>query len=147
MTSDPHNESLQPPEPALKNSGLVRGSGTILLVDDEAVILSVGPSMLETMGYTVLTADNGLAAIETYKRHADKIRVVILDLMMPDMDGGEIFDLLIKHRPDVKVLLSSGYDVDGPATEILDRGCKGFIQKPFGMRPLSQKIKEILDGG
>jgi len=65
---------------------------------------------------------------------------------MPDMGGGETYDRIKEINPEVKVLLSSGYSIDGEATEILKRGCQGFIQKPFGMEELSMKIREILDG-
>ena len=75
----------------------------------------------------------------------DQIDIVILDMIMPEMDGGDTYDRLRKINPEIKVLLSSGYSVDGQATEILERGCDGFIQKPFSMKDLSRKIREILD--
>ena len=65
---------------------------------------------------------------------------------MPDMNGGDVFDRLSAMNPDVKVLLSSGYSLNGKASEILDRGCNGFIQKPFDIQQLSGKIREIFDG-
>ena len=71
--------------------------------------------------------------------------MVILDMIMPDMGGSDSYDKLKEMNPDIKVLLSSGYSIDGQATEILDRGCKGFIQKPFNMKQLSQKMREILE--
>ena len=71
----------------------------------------------------------------------------MLDIIMPVMDGGETYDKLKKINPDIKVLLSSGYGINGQATEILNRGCNGFIQKPFDMKTLSKKIREILDEG
>ena len=71
--------------------------------------------------------------------------MVILDMIMPDMGGGETYDRMKEINPDIKVLLSSGYSIEGRATEILERGCDSFIQKPFNMRQLSQKIREILD--
>ena len=70
--------------------------------------------------------------------------MVILDMIMPEMDGGETYDKMKKIDPDIKVLLSSGYSVDGQATEILERGCSGFIQKPFKIKKLAQKIRDIL---
>ena len=72
---------------------------------------------------------------------------MILDMIMPDMGGGEAFDQLKQIRSDVKVLLSSGYSLNGQASEIMEKGCDGFIQKPFDMRLLSKKIREILDTG
>ena len=70
--------------------------------------------------------------------------LVILDMIMPDMNGSKVYDLLRAISPDVKVLLSSGYSIDGQANEILERGCNGFIQKPFSIKELSEKINEIL---
>ena len=118
---------------------------TILLVDDEDIIIDVGKELLRQMGYTVFVAKSGEASIELYEAKREEIDMVILDMIMPEMGGGEIYEKLRKIDPDVKVLLSSGYSLDGLATEILERGCNGFIQKPFNMRELSQKIREILE--
>lgn len=118
---------------------------TVLLVDDEDMIIDVGQPMLEEMGYKVLIAKSGSESIDVYQTNKDKIDLVILDMVMPVMGGGETYDKLKEMDPDIKVLLSSGYSIDGQATEILNRGCDGFIQKPFSMKELSQKIREILD--
>ena len=72
--------------------------------------------------------------------------MVILDMIMPDMSGGETYDKLRRINPDIKVLLSSGYSLRGQAKDILARGCSGFIQKPFDMSALSNKIREVLEG-
>ena len=125
--------------------GFIKGSETVLIVDDEEVILEVGRELLEGMGYQVFTAINGAQAIKFYRDNKDKIDIVLLDMIMPDMDGGEVYDRVKEINPDTKVLLSSGYSIDGQATEILKRGCDGFIQKPFNMEKLSGKIREILD--
>jgi CheY-like chemotaxis protein len=117
----------------------------VLLVDDEAVILQVGEQMLKEMGYKVLVARSGKDAVETFTRHKDEIDLVILDMIMPDMGGGEAYEKIRQADPEVKVLLSSGYSVDGQATEILERGCQGFIQKPFSIKALSSEIREVLD--
>jgi len=124
---------------------IFRGKGTILLVDDEDMVLDVGEEMLETLGYKVLLARSGKEAIRLYKASKKKIDMVVLDMIMPDMGGGETYDRMKEINPDIKVLLSSGYSIEGRATEILERGCDSFIQKPFNMRQLSQKIREILD--
>jgi len=124
---------------------VLKGAGTVLLVDDEEMIIDVGKPMLKKMGYNTLTAGSGKDAIEIYKGKKDQIDIVILDMIMPEMGGGDTYDKLRKINPEIKVLLSSGYSVDGQATEILERGCDGFIQKPFNMKNLSQKIREILD--
>ena len=124
---------------------VLRGTETILFVDDEDMIIQVGQDMIESLGHEVWTAKNGKEAIEIYKKNIDKIDMVMLDIIMPVMDGGETYDKLKEINPDIKVLLSSGYGINGQATEILDRGCNGFIQKPFNMRALSKKIRDILD--
>jgi two-component system cell cycle sensor histidine kinase/response regulator CckA len=122
----------------------VKGSETVLLVDDEETIIDVGRQLLERMGYTVLVARSGKDSIELYQAHKDAIHIVILDLIMPEMSGGETYDEIKKINPHVKVLLSSGYSKDSRATEILARGCNGFIQKPYTMKGLSLRIREIL---
>jgi two-component system cell cycle sensor histidine kinase/response regulator CckA len=124
---------------------LERGHETLLLVDDEAMVLEVSQEMLEMLGYTVIPARGGREALELYRAHRDEIDMVIIDLIMPDMGGGETYDQLRGLNPHVKVLLSSGYSIDGQASEILKRGCDGFIQKPFKARELSQMIRDILN--
>jgi two-component system cell cycle sensor histidine kinase/response regulator CckA len=123
---------------------IVIGNETILLVDDEPMILQVGCAVLQKLGYTVFKAEGGREALEVYKEKGDSIDLVILDMLMPDMGGSETYDRLKDINPTVKVLLSSGYSVDGQATEILNRGCDAFIQKPFSIRELSGRIREIL---
>jgi CheY-like chemotaxis protein len=121
------------------------GSEKVLLVDDEADIRQVGGELLEAMGYEVILAKDGEEAIKAYKKNRDAIDVVLLDMVMPNIGGGEAYDRMKEINPDVKVLLSSGYSIDGEAREILERGCDGFIQKPFDMKQLSGKMREILE--
>jgi CheY-like chemotaxis protein len=123
---------------------MLKGAGTILLVDDEDIILDVGKSMLTEMGYKVLMASGGKEALQVYEKHKDKIALVVLDMIMPDMSGGKVYDKMKQDNPKVKALLASGYSITGHATEILKRGCDGFIQKPFDMKQLSGKIRNIL---
>jgi CheY-like chemotaxis protein len=123
---------------------LIRGTETVLLVDDEDIIIDVGKDILKTLGYKVLLARGGEEALIVYKKNQDKIDMVILDMIMPDMGGGETYDKLKEINPDIKVLLSSGYSIDGQANEILERGCDGFIQKPYKTGELSKKIWEVL---
>ncbi len=130
--------------PSLDVDKIVKGKGSILLVDDEPVIIDVGKEMLQCLGYTVFTANNGEAAIKRYMEAGDRIDMLILDMIMPDIGGGEVFDRLREFNPEVKVLLSSGYSIDGKASAIMERGCNGFIQKPFKLERLSQKIREII---
>ncbi|MBU4415287.1 MAG: GAF domain-containing protein [Proteobacteria bacterium] len=123
---------------------LIKGTGTVLMVDDEEVILEVGREMLEAIGYKVLTAIDGKEAIEIYKKNMDKIDIVLLDMIMPTMGGGKVFDIIKKINPNAKVLLISGYSLDNQVAEILNRGCDGFIQKPFDLNELSGKIRKII---
>lgn len=124
---------------------ILKGAETILLVDDQEAVVNVGKAILHTLGYTVIMAKNGKEAIEIYERDKEKIDLVILDMIMPGMGGGETYDALKKIKPDIKVILSSGYSLEGQAIRILERGCNGFIQKPFDVSDLSRKIREVLD--
>jgi len=131
--------------PGEREKEVQQGSETILLVDDEDMIIDVGREMLMAMGYKVLSAGGGKKAIDVYKKNKDKIDLVILDMIMPDVNGGDVYDKLKEISPDIKVILSSGYSISGQATEILDRGCDGFIQKPFNIKQMSQWIRKVLD--
>ncbi|MDY6970805.1 MAG: PAS domain S-box protein [Thermodesulfobacteriota bacterium] len=125
---------------------ILKGSETILLVDDEDLILDIGQEILQTLGYNVLTARGGKKALEMVsKGHIPFPDLIILDMIMPGMGGGEVYNRMKEINPGAKVLLSSGYSIDDRATEILNRGCNGFIQKPFSVEQLSQYIREILD--
>ena len=131
-----------------KDAGqIIKGRGVILLVDDEEIVLDVGVQLLEALGYTVFKAKGGREAVEIYKENKDKINIVLLDIIMPDMSGGQVYERMKEINPDIKVLLSSGYNIEGQATEILERGCDGFIQKPFNMKELSRSIDEIWNKG
>jgi len=124
---------------------IVKGSEGVLLVDDEDMIIDVGKELLGELGYEALLARSGREAIKIYEENEEKIDMVILDMIMPDMNGGDTYDRLKEINPGINVLLSSGYSINGQATEILNRGCDGFIQKPFNIKQLSQKLREILD--
>lgn len=124
---------------------VLRGTESVLLVDDEDMIIDVGQEILEEMGYKVFLARSGKEAIETYEKNKHEIDMVILDMIMPDMGGGEAYDRMKEVDPNVKVLLSSGYSIEGQASDILARGCNGFIQKPFSVKRLSHTIRQVLD--
>lgn len=126
---------------------LALGTETILLVDDEEIIADVGQEMLAKLGYDVLIARGGEQAVAMTMEKGRQIDLVILNMIMPDMDGGRTFDVLHELWPDLPVILSSGYAINGQATEIMTRGCNGFIQKPFNIFELSQKIRGILGKG
>jgi len=124
---------------------ILHGTETILIVDDEEIVVNVSREMLNNMGYNVLIARGGKEALETFKKDKDKIALVMLDMIMPDMGGSHVYNILKEIKPDIKVLLSSGYSLDGQASEIMSRDCDGFIQKPFNMVQLSKMIRKILD--
>ena len=132
-------KEIEKPAPAV-----AMGTETILLIDDEEMIIGVGQELLQELGYDVLSARSGPEAIELYQQNAAKIDLVIMDMIMPGMGGGETFDRLKRINPDIKVLLSSGYSINGQASKILERGCDGFIQKPFNLIQLSDKIQGII---
>lgn len=140
----PASEMKLSKKSALDHNGIVQGSETVLLVDDEGSIRRVGQELLEAMGYQVLLARGGEQAIKVYEENRHSIDIVLLDMVMPHMGGGETYDRIKEINPEAKVLLSSGYSIEGKASEILKRGCNGFIQKPFTIKQLSKKIREIL---
>ncbi len=121
------------------------GTETVLLVNDEKAVLEVSRQMLENLGYRVVLANGGREAIEIFQQTENRIDLVILDMIMPLMGGNETFDRLREIDPGSRVLLSSGYSVDGLAKTILSKGCNGFIQKPFNLKELSQKIRNVID--
>jgi CheY-like chemotaxis protein len=124
--------------------GIISGPETILLVDDEPFILDVGEKMLIKMGYTVIKACCGEEALRVFGHSHQKIDLVILDMIMPDIGGDEVFDRLKKIKSSIKVLLATG-DSRGQAATTMDKGCNGFIQKPFSMEKLSHAIREVID--
>jgi PAS domain S-box-containing protein len=128
-----------------KTPELIHGTETVLFIDDDPALMSLGNDLLGLMGYKAIVAGNGFDALQIYQEKMDSIALVILDMIMPEMSGGEVYDRLKELNPRVKVLLSSGYSIDGQAKDIMDRGCNGFIQKPFDIVAISHKIREILD--
>jgi len=141
----PVSEKVLRSDRPVKND-VIKGSEAILLVDDEDIIIDVGMAMLEKLGYQVLICWSGQEAIDRIMTQGDKIDLVILDLVMPGMDGDKTFDIIREIQPEMPVMLSSGYAVNGKASEIMNKGCNGFIQKPFDISELSRKVREILDG-
>jgi len=127
------------------DSEIVKGSGVVLVADDEPLVLEIAAQFLETLGYDVITAGGGIEAVNIYRDKMYNIDLVILDMIMPDLGGGEVYDAIRALNPDARVILSSGYSFEGQAAEILERGCNGFIQKPFDMETLSAEIKKVLN--
>lgn len=123
---------------------VARGESTVLMVDDEEIVLEVGAMMLRSLGYRVFEASNGSQALEIMQRDRDDIDLVILDMIMPEMSGEDVFECLRAVKPGVRILLSSGYTRDGQAEQLLARGCDGFLQKPFGLAELGRAISEMI---
>ncbi len=124
---------------------ILTGSESILLVDDESSIIEVCRDILINLGYKILTAGSGHEAVDIYKLNKGDVDLVILDMIMPGMNGSETYKKLKSLNPDIKVILSTGYSGSDQAQQILDSGCQGLIQKPFRIDDLSQKIREVLD--
>jgi len=120
------------------------GRETILLVDDEKVITEVTGKLLEELGYRILTAGGGQEAVDLYRQKHAEIDLVILDMIMPGLGGSAAFDGMKAVNPSVRVILSSGYSLNGKAQAIMDKGVRFFLQKPYRLYDLAQKIREAL---
>ena len=131
------------PSPPVKS--LAGGTETILVVDDEEVIRDVARRILCAAGYTVLTAENGVQAVELFRQRREEIDLVILDMIMPEMSGEETFTRLREIDPQVRTLLSSGYSQEGRAEHILKAGVRGFLQKPYTIEDVLHKVRTVLD--
>jgi CheY-like chemotaxis protein len=122
------------------------GSGTILMIEDEDVVIDVTRAMLERLGYRVMVAKTGKDAIHMTETFDGQIDLALLDIKLPDMEGEKVYPLIMEARPDLKVIVFSGYAIDGPARKILDAGAQDFIQKPFSLATLSEMLKKVLEG-
>ncbi|MBA4392864.1 MAG: hypothetical protein C0407_04860 [Desulfobacca sp.] len=122
-----------------------KGNETILIVDDQDIIRQLGADILEDAGYEVLVAASGEEAIQICQGHQRGIALVVLDVVMPGLGGKETFLRLRRINPKIRVLLSSGYSIDGEVGEILKEGVGGFVQKPYRDEELIDKIREVLD--
>ena len=127
-------------------AGVSTGSGTILMIEDEDVVIEVTQAMLEMLGYRVMVAKTGKDAIHIAETFDGQVDLALLDIKLPDINGRNLYPLIMKARPDLKVVVFSGYSIDGPAREILDAGAQDFIQKPFSIATLSEKLKGVLEG-
>jgi CheY-like chemotaxis protein len=124
--------------------GVLQGKGTILLVDDEEIIIGIGAQMLMRLGYRVVTARGGHEAVEIYDQSHTEIDLVILDMIMPEMSGFETYNQLKVINPQIKALLASGFSYRGQASEIAAKDGQAFIQKPSDLARLSHKLATIL---
>ncbi len=120
-------------------------SGTALVVDDDPAVRDIAERMLRRIGLEVLTADDGVAGVETFREHADEIAVTLLDMTMPLMDGADALQEIRRIRPDAKVLLSSGYSERISESLLVGDGRADFVQKPYRMAELREKLKSVID--
>lgn len=127
------------------DENLAHGTETILFVDDEEIIVEVARDMLEILGYKVLVAQSGEDAVKIYQQQRDSIDLVIQDMVMPGMNGADVFKAIKKSNPNVKVILASGYVMNKQIAAVMDAGCRAFMQKPFRLEELSSKVREVLD--
>ena len=125
---------------------IAMGEGTILVIEDEEPLVGLFREILERLGYRVLLARTGKEAVELARTFDGQIDLALLDIKLPDMDGGRVYPLIMEARPDLKVIVCSGYSLHGPAQDILDADAEGFIQKPFLIAPFAEKLKEVLEG-
>ena len=119
-------------------------AGTALLIEDDEMVLDIGQRFLEKMGFRVLVAKSGKEAIDIANAFEGEIDAALLDMVLPDLPGKEIYMEIVKIRPNLKVIVCSGYSIDGPAQEILDCGAQDFIQKPYSLAGLSEKLYKVL---
>jgi PAS domain S-box-containing protein len=124
---------------------LARGTGTILLIEDEEPLMRVTRKMLQRLGYRVLAARSGKEAVQTTTDYDGDIDLAILDVGLPDKWGTNVYELIREARPNLRVIVTSGYAMDGPAQELFKAGVESFIQKPYSLARLSEKVKEVLE--
>jgi len=125
---------------------IAMGEGTILVIEDEEDVMMMIRQVLERLGYRVLQAETGKKAVKLAKTFDGQIDLALLDIKLPDMTGDKVYPLIMEARPGLKVIVCSGYTIDGPPLDILDAGAEGFIQKPFSIAAFADKLKEVLEG-
>jgi CheY-like chemotaxis protein len=116
----------------------------ILIIDDEELVASMLAEHLQNLGCHTSHASNGEEALEILQQNKDEIDVAILDLNMPVMDGKAAYEKMIEIKPDLKVLVASGYTLDSNVEALLQKGAHGFIQKPYSLENIASKIKQIM---
>ncbi len=125
--------------------GPIRGDESILLVDDEEAVAGVAEKFLRRYGYSVLTASSGEEALEIYRARGEAIDLVVLDLGMPGMGGRKCLEELLKLDPQAKVIVASGYSINGQAADVIESGARGFLSKPYRLSDMLKKVREVLD--
>ncbi|OVE77305.1 hypothetical protein BVX99_02870 [bacterium F16] len=126
---------------------VLRGAGHILVVDDEDVMRNAAKAMLEELGYEITVAENGIDALRLFEARPDAFDLVLLDMIMPKMNGLDCFTKMRHVRPEVKVILVSGFTKEGDLEKMNDNGLAGFIRKPFRRVALSQIVHDVIDAG
>ncbi|MBI4776915.1 MAG: response regulator [Deltaproteobacteria bacterium] len=127
------------------SSKLLKGTETVLVVDDEEMVVNAEEEMLKALGYDVLTARSGFDAAEIYRRRQHDIALVVLDMIMPGIGGVQTFNLLRSIDPNIRVMIATGFSDDDEVSGLMQQGCRGFLQKPFNIERLSHKLREVLD--
>lgn len=130
--------------PVMNKTDEKRGTETILLVEDEEMLLDLMKTLLETKGYHVLTAHDGVEAVDMFTRHKDEIAVVISDMGLPKLGGWEAFQKMREIRSNVNVILASGYFDINLKAEIIKAGAQDFVQKPYDPEEITQKIRDVI---
>ena len=118
--------------------------GTALLIEDEQMVGEMSQTILERLGYKVVSAQNGREAVARLQEAHPPYDFVLLDIKLPDMDGSALYPIVRKHRPAAKVIICSGYALDGRAQVLIDAGADGYIQKPFSIQKMAEKINEVM---
>ncbi len=127
------------------NREVRRGTETILIVDDEPEVIHVARNLLEFAGYKPITATTGIEAIRLFREHKDEIRLILLDMVLPEMDGREICDEIRKIDPDIGILIVSGYSMEKHKNEMIEKGVKGFLRKPYTLADMTTMVRDALD--
>lgn len=125
---------------------LRRGTETVLVVDDEAMVRELARDILKRYGYTMLMAGGGEEAVAVYQQHLGKVAAVVLDILMPDIDGVETFRRIREIDPAARVIISSGYDQERAAEKLLQEGAAAFVQKPYRIAELVRVVGTVIDG-
>ena len=124
---------------------LPTGSEQILLVDDEAILVDIGKSLLESLGYSVTTKTNGIDALELFEKEPDRFDLVITDMTMPKMAGDELARNIMALKPDMPVIICTGYSTRITEQKALEMGIRALIMKPFVVTDFAEKVRRILD--
>ena len=142
----PASDTHEYQNPSSNKSDLIGGTETILLVDDEEGIREIGVNTLSRFGYNVITASNGKQAIETFETFSNQISLVILDLLMPEMDGITCMKELLKLEPSTAILITTGHSYDQFEKTVHELGAKGLLRKPYDTGQLITTVRNLLDG-